>query len=208
MVSYTQSILSSRTCLAVVPELEITATDTFVGIGTNVTITCSVLRGNPSNYMYTITNIGTGSTTTGPTRILTDIQITNIGTYRCDVTNDAGTGTSNTVTIQLGGMTSNYVYLTALVSLNHADPPVVTTIQPDPVLLNTTVDFVCVVTGDTPIEIVWERFDVASVVEVVYTGNDTTGGNFSLIATTDNYGMYRCNATNRFGMDSSFSIIG
>ena len=78
-----------------------------------------------------------------------------------------------------------------------------TTIQPDPVILNTTIDLVCVVTGDTPIEIVWERFDVASTVEVVYTGNDTTGGNFSLIASTNNYGMYRCNATSRFGMDSS-----
>ena len=88
-------------------------------------------------------------------------------------------------------------------SLNHADPPVVTTIQPDPVILNTTLDLVCVVTGDTPIEIVWERFDIANTVEVVYTGNDTTGGNFSLIASADNYGMYRCNASSRFGMDSS-----
>ena len=78
-----------------------------------------------------------------------------------------------------------------------------TTIQPDPVILNNTVDLVCVVTGDTPISIAWERIDVNSTVEVVYTGNDTTGGNFSLIASTDNYGMYRCNATSRFGMNSS-----
>ncbi len=70
-------------------------------------------------------------------------------------------------------------------------------------ILNTTVDLVCVVTGDTPINIVWERFDVTSTVEVVYTGNDISGGNFSLVATTDNYRMYRCTATSRFGMDSS-----
>ncbi len=82
-----------------------------------------------------------------------------------------------------------------------------TTIQPDPVILNTIVNLICVVTGDTPIEIVWERFDIASTVEVVYTGNDATGGNFSLIASADNYGMYRCNATRRFGMDSSSIII-
>ena len=82
-----------------------------------------------------------------------------------------------------------------------------TIIQPDPVILNNNVDLVCVVTGDTPIEIVWERFDVTSTVEVVYTGNDTTGGNFSLIATVDDYGMYRCNATSRFGMISSSIII-
>ncbi len=82
-----------------------------------------------------------------------------------------------------------------------------TTIQPDPVILNTTIDLICVVTGDTPIEIVWERFNVASTVEVVYTGNNTTGGNFSLIASADNYGMYRCNSTSHFGMDSSSIII-
>ncbi len=89
---------------AVVPEVEINTTDTLVGIGNDVTITCSVLRGNPSNYIYTITNVNTSNATTGPTRILTNIQMTNVGTYRCDVTNDAGTGTSNTVTIELGGM--------------------------------------------------------------------------------------------------------
>ncbi len=187
---------------AVIPEVDINTTDTLVGIGNDVTITCFVLRGNPSNYIYTITNVNTGSTTTGSTRILTDIQIADVGTYRCDVTNDAGTGTSNTVTIELGGMKSNFS-ITALISLNYADPPVVTTIQPDPVILNTAVVLVCVVTGDTPIEIVWERFDVTSTVEAVYTGNDTTGGNFSLIASTDNYGMYRCTATSRFRMNSS-----
>ena len=81
-----------------------------------------------------------------------------------------------------------------------------TTIQLDPVILNNNVDLVCVVTGDTPIQIVWKRF-VANTVEIVYTGNDTTGGNFSLIATTDNYGVYQCNAASRFGIDSSFIII-
>ncbi len=53
--------------------------------------------------MYTVTNTGMDNTSTGPTRILTNIQMTDGGTYRCDVTNDAGTGTSNTVTIGLGG---------------------------------------------------------------------------------------------------------
>ena len=112
MVSYTKSTISyivHENIIAVVPEVEINTTDTVVGIGNNVIITCFVLRGNPSNYMYNITNIATGSTTTGSTRILTDIQMTDVGTYRCDVTNDAGTGTSNTVTIQLGGMESNFI---------------------------------------------------------------------------------------------------
>ncbi len=103
------SMIHEHACLAVVPEVEIIATDTVVGIGNNVTITCSILRGNPFNYMYTITNTDTGNTTTGPTRILTDIQMTDVGTYGCDVTNDAGTGTSDTVTIELGGMKSNLI---------------------------------------------------------------------------------------------------
>ena len=92
----------------VIPAVEINSNDTLVGIGNDVIITCFVPRGNPSNHMYTITNTDTGSTTTGQTRILTDIQMIDVGTYRCDVTNDAGTGTSNTVTIELGGMTSNF----------------------------------------------------------------------------------------------------
>ena len=33
---------------------------------------------------------------------LTDIQVADLGTYRCDVTNDAGTGSAS-VTIEQGG---------------------------------------------------------------------------------------------------------
>ena len=83
--------------------MEITVTDSLVSLGDDVTFTCSVLRGNPSNYSYIITNTNTGSTTTGATLILTDIVSTDLGTYRCDVTNDAGTGRSDNVTIELGG---------------------------------------------------------------------------------------------------------
>ncbi len=84
---------------AVIPEVKIIATETLV-IGTNITITCFVQRGNPSNYVYTITNTDTGSSTTGPTRTLTSIHMSDLGTYRCDVTNDAGTGSSS---VLLGG---------------------------------------------------------------------------------------------------------
>ncbi len=76
-------------------------------IGNDITITCSVRRGNPSNYVYTITNTDTDSTTTGPTRTLTNIQISDLATYRCDVTNDAGTGSSS-VSIELGGKCKMY----------------------------------------------------------------------------------------------------
>ena len=93
--------------------MEITVTNTLVGLEDDVTITCSVLRGNPSNYAYVITNTNTGSTTTGPTLRLNDIVSTDFGTYRCNVTNDAGTGRSDSVTIELGGeiirLPANYV---------------------------------------------------------------------------------------------------
>ncbi len=89
--------------------VEITATNTLVSLGDNITISCSVLRGNPTNYNYTITNINTGSTTTGPTLTLTGIEMTDIGTYRCDVTNLAGTGSASVI-IELGGEIMNLLY--------------------------------------------------------------------------------------------------
>ena len=64
-------------------------------------------------------------------------------------------------------------------------PPSVTTLQPDPVVVNTTVDLVCVVTGDTPIDIVWERVLTDGSIEVVFTGDDTTGGNLTQTVTMD-----------------------
>ena len=78
-----------------------------------------------------------------------------------------------------------------------------TAVQSDPVVVNTTVDLVCVVTGETPIDIVWERVLTDGSVEVVFTGNDTTGGNFTLTVTMEHYGTYQCNASSRFGVDSS-----
>ena len=39
--------------------------------------------------------------------MLTGIQESDLGTYRCDVTNDAGTGSAN-ITIELGGI---YIYV-------------------------------------------------------------------------------------------------
>ena len=66
-------------------------------------LNCSVIRGNPTNYNYSIVHIDTMTTTTGPTRMLTGIQESDLGTYRCDVSNDAGTGSAN-ITIELGGI--------------------------------------------------------------------------------------------------------
>ena len=78
-----------------------------------------------------------------------------------------------------------------------------TTLQPAPVVVDTTVDLVCVVTGDTPIDIVWEHVLTDGSVEEVFTGNDTTGGNFTLTVNMNDYGTYQCNASSRFGINSS-----
>ena len=86
-------------------------------------------------------------------------------------------------------------------------PPSVTTLQPTPVVVDTTVDLVCVVTGDTPIDIVWEHVLTDGSVEEVFTGNDMTGGNFTLTVNMDDYGTYQCNASNIFGMNSASTEI-
>ena len=84
--------------------MEIIASHTTVIVGQDdVIIECTVLRGNPSNYSYNITNVDTGNTTLDSFLVLTNIQVTDLGTYRCDVTNDAGTGSAS-VTIEQGGM--------------------------------------------------------------------------------------------------------
>ena len=98
-----RSIMYLQIIYPVIPEVEITAAFTRVNFGENLTLTCSVIRGNPTNYIYSIVHIDSMTTTAGPTRLLTGIQESDLGTYRCDVTNDAGTGSAN-ITIELGGM--------------------------------------------------------------------------------------------------------
>ena len=78
--------------------------------------------------------------------------------------------------------------------------PTVTAVQLGPVVVNTTVNLVCIVTaGDLPIDIVWER-DGGS--EIVFMGNDTTGGNTTIMIGGGDYGTYTCTGSNRLGMHS------
>ena len=83
------------------------------------------------------------------------------------------------------------------------EPPIVTTFQPDPVVVDTFEYLWCFVTGDTPINIVWEHILMNGTAEVVFSGNDKTGGSFFLMVAMDDYGMYRCSASSYFGMNSS-----
>ena len=81
--------------------MEIIATITAVIIGEDVTITCSVLRGDPSSYSFSIIH-NDSVISFNSTHTLTNIQATDLGTYYCGVTNDAGTGSAR-VTIKQGG---------------------------------------------------------------------------------------------------------
>ena len=83
----------------------------------------------------------------------------------------------------------------------HAVRPVVATVQPPPVVIDTNVTLMCTVTeGDTPYTITWI---FGSSGDMVYTGNETTGGFFTLTVTSADYGTYTCRAMNEFGMNSS-----
>ena len=53
--------------------------------------------------------------------------------------------------------------------------------------------------GDAPYTITW----IDSSGTTVYSGNETTGGFFTFMVTSTNYGTYMCNVTNEFGTDSS-----
>ena len=73
-----------------------------VAVGGDVTLTCTVTRANPMIYTYTWTNVDASITLLGETYAtltLSFITEEEIATYRCDVTNSAGTG-SNTIIIE------------------------------------------------------------------------------------------------------------
>ena len=194
----------------VLPEVNVVTNSTLINLGETVTIDCSVQRGNPSYNSFTIIYNDSTIVSTGQSHTLTNIQEADLGTYRCVVTNDAGTGNAS-LTIEEGGNVGWFCHITMqydTCSYIYLVPPSVTTLQPAPVVVDTTVDLVCVVTGDTPIDIVWEHVLTDGSVEEVFTGNDTTGGNFTLTVNINDYGTYRCSASNRFGMNfSSVNVI-
>ena len=103
----------------VVPEVMINASRTTVIADEDaITIECFVLRGNPSNYSYSITHIDTANTTSDSFLMLPVIQEADLGTYRCDVTNDAGTGSAS-VTIKEGGKKLNKLIEVCVVRWTH-----------------------------------------------------------------------------------------
>ena len=86
------------------PEVEVTATLTRVVVGNSTTLTCTVTRSNPmGNYTYRW--VHNNSMIPGETSSMLTVSImteSNLGVYRCEVTNSAGLSGSNTATIELG----------------------------------------------------------------------------------------------------------
>ena len=86
---------------SVVPVVEVTATRTGVLIGDMVTLTCSVINGNPSYVTYSWRFMNTNITTSN-ILTLTIENVNDFGNYICEATNLAGSG-NGTVSIAQGG---------------------------------------------------------------------------------------------------------
>ncbi len=75
-------------------------------------------------------------------------------------------------------------------------------------VVNTDFELVCIVTGgDTPDVITW-TFSATST--IIFTGNATTGGNFTITVSgmsNMDYGTYVCNASNAFGSNQGSVTI-
>ena len=93
----------TKICYTVLPEVNAVTNSTTVNLEDTITINCSVQRGNPTYNSFSIVHADTSTTvSTGQSHTLTNIQEADLGTYRCDVTNGAGTGSAS-VTIEQGG---------------------------------------------------------------------------------------------------------
>lgn len=92
----------------------------------------------------------------------------------------------------------------SLQKYNYTVPPLISTIQPLPIVIGSDIEMVCVVTGvDPPDNIAWTFNSM-----VVYYDNGTRGSNFTLTVTESDYGEYTCTASNQFGVGvSSIQII-
>ena len=91
--------------LPAIPVVDIVADPRVrIALGQSVTLTCNVTKANPTAFTYewTFEDTDTTLSETSETLTLSDIMASQFGTYTCDVTNAAGTG-SDTITIEEGG---------------------------------------------------------------------------------------------------------
>ena len=82
--------------------VDVTADRTRVGLGGDVTLTCSVSDENPLIfYTYTWTHVNTLTAIFSPTLLLSSISMNELGTHRCVIRGGTFIGT-NSITIELG----------------------------------------------------------------------------------------------------------
>ncbi len=72
-----------------------------VRLGETVTLTCTVVRGNPPSYSFQwyhnrMPTNSTSETSTTFTLVINSVIASNTGTYECNVTNEAGTVSQRT----------------------------------------------------------------------------------------------------------------
>ncbi len=85
------------------PEVIVTSCPDQVSVGSNVTLTCTVTRSNPTGFTYIWTNVNTTTTLPGETAAtltLTSITMDEIATYSCEVANSGGGRGAGTRTLQ------------------------------------------------------------------------------------------------------------
>jgi len=93
----------------VIPEVQLAASPPVVLIGRSTTLTCNVTRANPTNYTtFTWTLNSTALPETGNTLTLSPVRESDLGVYRCKVTNSAGTG-NGTFNLALGKSNISFV---------------------------------------------------------------------------------------------------
>ena len=111
LVEYSCDNMCCVTCSNTVPpQVQVTVTLTRVMVGNSTTLTCTVTRSNPmGSYTYrwvhnnSITLSETSSMLSTDMLNVNILMESNVGTYRCEVTNSAGLSGSTTTTIELRG---------------------------------------------------------------------------------------------------------
>ena len=99
------------------PDVEVVATpQARIAVGQNVSLLCNITRANPM-VIDIFTWSFNGSllvTETSNTLVLTDVNLTQFGTYQCNATNIAGTG-SEEIVIEEGGQLCFHRYLLSVI---------------------------------------------------------------------------------------------
>ena len=134
---------------------EVIAAHLRVNLGDSTTLFCNVTRTNPSisgTFMWVNERTGTQVSEDSNTLVLILSSMEDFATYTCTVANDAGATGSGNVTIKQG---CKFIVLLSTqmwhVRSFFTVQPMITTVPPPlPIVVDTTVELVCIVTGVDP----------------------------------------------------------